>query len=183
MERSNITATGRLNVGLVSGLEFGDLDFVRRLVRGIDTERFNLVLTADVVACRVAETEAETQKLSFKWLKWKCRPWKLVPFCPNMVLLYDGGNFQPLSDLVTFARRYQPKTRFAVFGPDGPLPNGVDFLDRARATVQLEKRGYGDYGGPTSPAHRVTRGIGTEIRDTGAGRRLEPRGVPCEAVV
>ncbi len=155
----------RINVGLVSGLEFGNIDFVRRLVRGIDPKRFNLVLTADVLACRVAESEALSLRLCCKWVKWRCRPWRLVPHCPNMVLLYDGGNYPPLAGLVQFAMRNAPQTRFAIFGSDGPLANGLDFLTGTNVTVHSEKRGYfrGDYHSPTDHQTRIARGTGTEI--------------------
>ena len=132
-----------VNIGLVSGLEYADLDFVRRMVRAIDEKRFALILTADVVACKVAEREALTRNVRCRWVKWRCRPWKIIPFCPQLVLLYDGGNLEPLSDLAHFALRNAPETRFSVFGPEGPIQNGIDFLVQPRATVQLKRRGWG----------------------------------------
>jgi hypothetical protein len=144
MERANVTTSRLVNVGLVSGLEYANLDFVRRFVRSIDQSRFSLVLTADVVACKVAEREALGRNVTTRWVKWRCRPWKLVPFCAHLVMLYDGGNLDPLSDLATFAAKNAPNTGVSLFGPEGPIQNGIDFLDRARVTVSLPRReGWG----------------------------------------
>lgn len=138
------------NLGLVSGLEYANLDFVRRFVRAIPAERYTLILTAVCVPCRVAEQEAQRVGLDHHWFKWRCSPWLIVPKCSALTLLYDGSNFTPLSKLATFARRYNPETDMCVFGPDGPIQNGVDFLLGKDATVTMARRGYGDYSDPRS---------------------------------
>jgi hypothetical protein len=182
MERTNVTATGLVNIGLVSGLEYANLEFVRRFVRAIDKMRFSLVLTADVIACNVAEREALGIGIRTKWAKWQGRPWRIIPFCPHLVLLYDGGNRTPLGDIAGFAVRNFPQTRIFLFGPDGPIANGIDFLLNTHATVQTERRGYGgDYntgsGGPDQPAG----GTRATLRDSGA--RGGPRRIPDPALV
>lgn len=157
MERTHLAAPRvKYSIALVSGLEYANLDFVRRLVRSLNPKKYSLVLTAVCVPCRVAEEEADRYGIEHLRMKWQCYPGRLVPRCQALVMLYDGGNYAPLSYLASFAKRYAPKTSISVFGPEGPIQNGVDFLVCNGATVTGEGRRYGDYGNPTYRSGRTS---------------------------
>jgi hypothetical protein len=135
--------TEHKNIALVSGLEFSNVDFVRSLVRAIPVSRYRLVITSGCLPCRVAFLEAQKCSVLCMRLLWKCKPHRLVPLCGTFVLLYDGGNYWPLSRLMTYAAKWAPQTIFRIYGPDGPIENSVAFLHRSRDTVASPRREYG----------------------------------------
>lgn len=142
MEHTLVTARGRIRIGLLAGMDFANLRFVRGFVRSLSPERYTLILTSRNAACTVAAEISLKTGLPVERLT-RCKPHHLVPSCQVLVLLYDGVNQSTLLDFGNYAIKHAPLTQIHVFGPEGPIENGIAFLRRSRATF---RRGYGGFG-------------------------------------
>lgn len=129
-------------VAIVAGMDFANLTFVRGLVRSLNADRHILVLTSANAACTVAAETAEKCRIRVERLS-RCKPHQILPRCKVLLLLYDGANHSTLCDFAVYAERHAPDCTVRVFGPGGPIKDGIAFLRASRATF---RRGYGGFG-------------------------------------
>lgn len=129
-------------VAILAGMDFVNMVFVRGLVRSLHADRHILVLTSANAACTVAAETAVKYRIRTERIS-RCKPHHIIPKCKVLLLLYDGVNHGTLLDFANYAMRHAPDCTIRVFGPGGPIENGIDFLRRSRATF---RRGYGGFG-------------------------------------